>query len=71
MHKIKFKMCKARREKQIYFVIMSNVFSIRKEIHERYDIKGSLYKRTSNDPDPLVAKKDLDILKSKFKFDIN
>ena len=35
------------REKIIYFVIMSNVFQTRKEIHERYDIKGSLYKRTT------------------------
>lgn len=43
---------------------MSNVFRTRREIHERYDIKGSLYKRTTKDIDPLVAKKDLDFLKS-------
>lgn len=50
---------------------MSNVFQARKEIHERYDIKGSLYKRSSKDEDPLVAKKDLDILRSNFRLDVS
>lgn len=44
---------------------MGSVFSTRKEIHERYDIKGSLYKReTGSNTDHTVAKKDLDFLKS-------
>lgn len=30
-------------DKNIYFVIMSNVFHTEHEIHRRYDIKGSLY----------------------------
>lgn len=38
------------KEKVIYFVIMSNIFSTSKEIHVRYDLKGSLYKRETNEP---------------------
>lgn len=37
------------KEKIIYFVIMSNVFNTSKEIHERFDLKGSLYKRETKD----------------------
>lgn len=71
MHKIRFRMQKTMREKCIYFVIMANVFQTKQEIHERYDIKGSLYKRFTNSSDPSVAKKDLDLLKAKFKFEVN
>jgi len=49
MHKIGIKYHKKMKEKIIYFVIMSNVFHTSKEIHERFDLKGSLYKRETND----------------------
>lgn len=45
LHKIRFKFSKKLRWKKIYIIIMSNVFHTSKEIHERYDIKGSSYKR--------------------------
>jgi 1-phosphatidylinositol-4-phosphate 5-kinase len=34
---------------KIYFVIMSNAFNTRKEIHERFDIKGSTHGRITTD----------------------
>ena len=34
------------------------------EIHKRYDLKGSTYKRTEKSSDPSMAKKDLDFLKT-------
>lgn len=37
-----------KKRKKLYFVIMNNVFETPKEIHERYDIKGSSYKRTTD-----------------------
>ena len=46
MHKIGIKFqALVKKEKVVYFVIMSNVFSMNQEIHVRYDLKGSLYKR--------------------------
>eukprot|EP00359_Climacostomum_virens_P011623 CAMPEP_0204905696 /NCGR_PEP_ID=MMETSP1397-20131031/5564_1 /ASSEMBLY_ACC=CAM_ASM_000891 /TAXON_ID=49980 /ORGANISM="Climacostomum Climacostomum virens, Strain Stock W-24" /LENGTH=686 /DNA_ID=CAMNT_0052074605 /DNA_START=106 /DNA_END=2166 /DNA_ORIENTATION=- len=48
---------------KIYFVVMANVFNTSREIHERYDLKGSTYGReTSVDADHTVARKDLDFL---------
>ncbi len=44
LHKMRFKY-KTLRWKKIYIIIMSNVFHTSKEIHLRYDIKGSTYKR--------------------------
>ena len=35
--------------KTIYFVIMKNVFFTAEEIHKRYDLKGSTYKRYTSD----------------------
>ena len=32
-----------------YFVIMENIFNTPNEVHTRYDIKGSRYKRRLND----------------------
>lgn len=37
------------KEKVIYFVIMSNIFSTNQEINVRYDLKGSTYGRTTLD----------------------
>ncbi|KAL4484387.1 hypothetical protein ABPG74_019564 [Tetrahymena malaccensis] len=68
LHKIKYKMNHSM--KYIYFIIMSNVFYTRKEIHERFDLKGSLYKRYSDNPDPSVAKKDLNFLNQKIKIQV-
>ncbi|KAM3133933.1 hypothetical protein pb186bvf_013899 [Paramecium bursaria] len=51
-------------DKKQYFVIMSNVFKSYHEIHQRYDIKGSLYNRTTPPQcDQAVARKDEDFLK--------
>ena len=45
MHKMGIKYSGLFREKIVYFVIMSNIFYNSKEIHVRYDLKGSSYKR--------------------------
>lgn len=46
-------------DRKIYFIIMSNVFNTQHEIHIRYDIKGSLYNRTTPPTsDQTVARKD-------------
>ena len=42
---MRLKMKDSFKQNKIYFIIMSNVFQTPKEIHERYDIKGSRYKR--------------------------
>jgi 1-phosphatidylinositol-4-phosphate 5-kinase len=63
LHKIKFS--DEGKTKRIYFVIMANVFNTDKEIHLRYDLKGSTQGRfTKRDPDSKldskVCYKDLD-----------
>lgn len=46
LHKIRFRIKqKIKKEKVFYFVCMGNLFNTCVEIHERYDIKGSLYGR--------------------------
>ncbi|CAK85945.1 unnamed protein product (macronuclear) [Paramecium tetraurelia] len=67
MHKIGIKYQTMLREKVIYFVIMSNVFSTNQEINVRYDLKGSTYGRYTIDNDPTVARKDLNFLEDKEK----
>ncbi len=68
MHKINIQSQKKKKEDKIYFVIMSNVFQTKLEINYRYDLKGSLYKRTTpEDCDFSVARKDLDFLKENKK----
>ena len=37
------------KEKTIYFIIMENILNTNRIIHEKYDIKGSLYKRKTMD----------------------
>jgi len=44
---------------------MANVFHTHKEVHIRYDLKGSTYGRFTPEDDPSIAKKDLDIIKRK------
>jgi 1-phosphatidylinositol-4-phosphate 5-kinase len=50
--------------KKIYFIIMGNLFSTPLELDLRYDLKGSVYGRTSRKPgvpiDKSIALKDLD-----------
>jgi len=44
---------------------MANVFHTTKEIHVRYDLKGSTYGRiTKENKDSSIARKDLNIIKS-------
>ncbi|CAD8049461.1 unnamed protein product [Paramecium sonneborni] len=58
-------------DKKIHFVIMSNVFKTSHEINIRYDIKGSLHQRkTPNNADYTVARKDLNFLESHEKINI-
>lgn len=62
-HKIRFLKSKGR-QKKVYFIIMANVFHTSREIHVRYDIKGSTYGRFTAEDDPSIAKKDLNMIKS-------
>jgi len=45
-------------KKDIYFMVMSNVFNTMLPIHENYDLKGSTKDRTSNNSEG--SKKDSD-----------
>ena len=68
LHKIKF--TRTTRIERVYFVIMANVFNTPQNIGVRYDLKGSLYGRTSrkkeNETLPAsVALKDLDWLQDR------
>ncbi|EDK31269.2 phosphatidylinositol 4-phosphate 5-kinase (macronuclear) [Tetrahymena thermophila SB210] len=47
LHKIKIRMKKSTKVEIVYIVIMANVFHTTKLIHERYDLKGSTYGRTT------------------------
>ena len=68
LHKIKY--YKAAGKERIYFVVMSNVFKTTRDIHKRYDLKGSTQgRRTKVNPDEeidnSIALKDLDFIDSK------
>jgi Ca2+-binding EF-hand superfamily protein len=63
LHKIRFEKSRGT-QKKVYFTIMANVFHTHREIHLRYDLKGSTYGRSTPDEDPSVAKKDLNIIKT-------
>lgn len=56
LHKIFYTKKKALRgylsTKKVYFVIMNNLFDTELEIHKRYDLKGSTYKRFVKSSDP-------------------
>ena len=42
-------MTKSFKTKNIYFVVMENIFNTDKQIHQTYDLKGSLYKRETTE----------------------
>jgi|688.fasta_scaffold722283_1 1-phosphatidylinositol-4-phosphate 5-kinase len=63
LHKISFN--EDGKVRRIYFVVMSNVFNTNLDIHQRYDLKGSLYGRFTKTKDGAVALKDLDWLNAK------
>jgi 1-phosphatidylinositol-4-phosphate 5-kinase len=66
LHKMIFFGKKRKSEKTLYFTIMNNIFHTSKEIHKRYDLKGSTQGRTTkysnNVFDPTIALKDNDII---------
>ena len=47
LHKMIFFRKNRKTEKTLYFCIMNNVFNTSKEIHKRYDLKGSTQGRTT------------------------
>mmetsp|Transcript_19951 Transcript_19951/g.14658 ORF Transcript_19951/g.14658 Transcript_19951/m.14658 type:complete len:193 (+) Transcript_19951:54-632(+) len=64
LHKIKYH---STTIKKVYFVVMSNVFKTSREIHIRFDLKGStvgrqVKKHPTDQIDSSVALKDLDFL---------
>jgi 1-phosphatidylinositol-4-phosphate 5-kinase len=68
LHKISFN--EDGKIKRIYFVVMANVFNTQREIHVRYDLKGSTYGRFTKVKEGEaipsgVALKDVDWLNSK------
>lgn len=72
LHKMIFFRKNRKTEKTIYFSIMNNVFNTSKEIHKRYDLKGSTQGRTTkyanNIFDPTIALKDNDIIDEQYYF---
>ncbi|CAD8134016.1 unnamed protein product [Paramecium pentaurelia] len=49
--------------KETCFIVMGNIFKTEYQIHKKYDIKGSKYKRSTQlNVDPDVARKDLDFI---------
>ena len=53
------------RKKKVHFVVMTNVFSSPRVIHQRYDLKGSTHGRTAGADNllqfPDLVRKDLDV----------
>ena len=48
-------------DRKIKFIVMANSFKTDLDIHRRYDLKGSKYKRTTKpDLDLTIARKDMD-----------
>ncbi len=75
LHKIKYNKEKGGVER-IYFIIMANVFNTNRQIHVRYDLKGSKLgrktrKKETDIIDPSVALKDLDFDNDKIKIDLD
>lgn len=55
-----------------YFIVMSNVFDRHYEIHMKFDLKGSTYKReTTRWEDGSVARKDTDFINCSVKIELD
>eukprot|EP01038_Epipyxis_sp_PR26KG_P011644 gene11644-15594_t len=71
MHRVRMK----KLQRDIYFVIMSSVFDTDKPIHHKYDLKGSLVGRLTNEEDCLAGavQKDINLTRSgkKLRLDQN
>ena len=71
------KMMKSKsKSEKIYFVVMVNIFCTEFQIKERYDLKGSLYGRSSRTkknphPDVGVALKDKDWIDDKRRINLD
>jgi len=75
LHKIKYNKAIGGKVR-IYFVIMANVFKTSRDIHIRYDLKGSTIgrrtKKSATDyVDSSVALKDLDFTENKEKIRVD
>ena len=73
MHKIKYK--ENGSVQRVYFIIMANVFNTTRQIHVRYDLKGSKLgrqtrKKQTDIIEPGIALKDLDFDNDKMKIDV-
>ena len=54
-----------------YFIVLANAFSTDKEIHRRFDLKGSRYKRTTKPAaNVTIARKDMDFINENRRIDI-
>ena len=74
LHKIKY--TKDGNVNRVYFIIMANVFNTTRQIHVRYDLKGSKYGRNTKktpdeEVDPSIALKDLDFENEKMKISLD
>lgn len=45
--------------RQVRFVVMENVFRTQKEIHERYDLKGSIFGRAASEEEKKKMKNNV------------
>ena len=71
LHKMRIKTKENKMYQKLYFVIFNNAFETQKEINVRYDIKGSLYGRTTpKNLDSSIALKDIDAINNKLKINI-
>lgn len=74
-HKMMFFGKNRKTERKLYFCIMNNIFHTSREIHKRYDLKGSTQGRSTkyanNIFDPTIALKDNDIVDQQEYFVIN
>ena len=75
LHKMIFLRKNGKTDKVLYFCIMNNVFHTSKEIHKRYDLKGSTQGRETKYAngifDPTIALKDNDIIDQEEYFVVN
>jgi 1-phosphatidylinositol-4-phosphate 5-kinase len=57
--------------RRLKFIVMGNSFPQDIDIHQRFDLKGSLYKRSTKETEDMtIARKDLDFLNQNMKVSI-